>query len=371
MNCTKNRNYWIYLHSNPKLTDKNLLKLMTLYPDPIQIFNKPDIYREIFPNSNIEGEVFYPPSSADLKAISEMLNTSQIQFLLPSDPQYPSRLHNSPYKVPILYYKGTLLPQDFHSLAVVGTRRPSPYGLQVCQKLVQSLTQKNITLVSGLALGIDQCCHHHCIQHQVRTLAILGQGLAAPFAGSLDQWVNKISKNGAVLSQFYPMQAPAPYLFPKRNQVITGMTAATIVIECPKKSGSLITSELCAAEGKPVFTVPSDIFRASSVGSNMLLAEGALPLLNHSQLLDIFFKVNHNEKSINLNEDKTSTTASPDSHSCDSDISNLLGYDPISLEDLCEKLNQPAQEVLAILTELELEGKAKTLSGNFFCKSIP
>ena len=198
-----------------------------------------------------------------------------IKKIFKNDKQYPKSLLNIAKPPEELYINGDLLPSDENAIAIVGTRTPTQYGLSVCEKVAYELALRGITIISGMARGIDTRAHISAMKAGGRTIAILGSGHGYIYPPENKKLYEKISQNGAVLSEFPHDTHPAPYNFPRRNRIISGMSKGVVVIEAASKSGSLITADFALEQGKEVFAIPGNISSSRSSGTNSLIKQGA------------------------------------------------------------------------------------------------
>jgi len=191
------------------------------------------------------------------------------------DKQYPVNLKYIYDSPSVLYTKGEILPEDGLAVAIVGTRGPSVYGTQTAQRLAGECARKGITVISGLAKGIDTAAHKGALKAGGRTIAVLGSGFLNLYPAQNRGLAEEISKNGAVISEF-PMNAePLRRNFPRRNRIISGLSLAVIVVEAAAKSGSLITADCALEQGREVFAVPGIVRSVTSQGTHQLLRQGA------------------------------------------------------------------------------------------------
>ncbi len=192
-----------------------------------------------------------------------------------NDDDYPSRLGEI-YDPPlVLFGRGTLLPSDSACVAIVGTRRPTPYGVRMASRLAASLAERGITVVSGLAAGIDAAAHQGALEAGGRTIAILGNGVDTVYPSNHGDLMHRIIQQGCVLSQFSMGTKPSRGHFPYRNRIISGVTLGTIVVQAPLKSGALITARQAIEQGREVFAVPGEIGQMESGGPHALIQDGA------------------------------------------------------------------------------------------------
>lgn len=203
------------------------------------------------------------------------------------DRDYPANLRQISDAPPVLYYKGTLLPQDDLAIAVVGSRAATVYGRQVTEKLVSSLAASRLVIVSGLARGIDAIAHRAALDAGGRTIAVLGSGVDTIYPPENRKLAEEIVKNGAIVSEF-PLGFPSvPSNFPARNRVISGLSLGVLVTEAAVDSGSLITAGQAAEQGREVFAVPGPITSRMSEGVNKLIKEGVHPATEVEDILEI------------------------------------------------------------------------------------
>jgi len=285
---------------------------------------------------------------------NNILMKKDIYELKETDEDYPKLLKeitNPPKK---LYVKGTLLKDEL-CLAIVGTRKPTSYGIEVCKYFTKELANYGFTIVSGLALGIDSISHQIALENNSRTIAVLGSGLNKITPSTNNNLALKIINNGAVISEYEPDQDATPYNFPQRNRIIAGLAIGTLVIEAGEKSGALITARLATENNREVFAVPGSIFSIYSKGTNKLISQGAKLVSSPLDILEEFywFKEKIKEKTIqNLSSDETK-------------ILEFL-IEPKTIEELSLLTNLEIGVLKSILTEMELKNLVlKRLDGLF------
>ena len=218
----------------------------------------------------------------------QKLQKQKIDFILPSENKYPYLLKEISYAPSSFYIKGKI-PEKMPCIAIVGTRKISPYGKLVTEKLVQKLVYYNFVIISGLAYGIDTIAHKTALKNKGKTIAILGSGLNKIFPYSNRELAQEIIKHGALITE-YPLESPPlKHYFPWRNRIISGLSLATVVIEAPERSGALITARFALEQNREVFAIPGSIFNENSIGTNNLIKQGAKLV---SQIEDIFEELN-------------------------------------------------------------------------------
>lgn len=191
------------------------------------------------------------------------------------DPEYPASLKNIHKPPRQLYVNGSLLPRDAVAVAIVGSRRASVYGVQMAEKLGYDLAVRGVTVVSGMARGIDTSAHRGALRASGRTIAVMGSGHANIYPPENEKLYARIADAGAVVTEYEDEMGPMPFNFPQRNRIISGMSLGVVVVEAAKDSGALITATLAAEQGREVFAVPGRISSSTSSGANSLIRDGA------------------------------------------------------------------------------------------------
>jgi DNA processing protein len=293
----------------------------------------------------------------DLEKELAKLAKENIGILTILDENYPKLLkeiYDPPY---IMYIKGELKPEDEFALAIVGTRKLSPYGQQAASHLARELSQAGLTIVSGLAHGIDTLAHLAALQQNKRTIAVVGSSIdkQSIFPPANRRLAEQIAQNGAVLSE-YPLGSFAlKHHFPARNRIISGLALGTLVVEAPVKSGALLTANHALAQNREVFAVPGSIYSPQSSGPNNLIKMGA-KLVNGAQ--DILEELNLRNLSINIEMRQIN----PDSHE-EELILNLLSQEPIPVDKIVQDTKLETALVNSTLSLMEMKGKIKNLGG--------
>lgn len=252
-----------------------------------------------------------------------------------------------------LYYEGNLDVLNLPLLSIIGTRKNSEYGEFLTRKIISELAGFNVTIVSGLAKGIDTLAHGQALENDLATIAVLGSGLNNIYPSENSKLARKIvEKNGLLLSEYEPDSGPLQYHFPQRNRIISGLCLATLVIEAPEKSGSLITAKLALEQGKEVFVVPGDIDRENSLGNLRLLQNGgAYPISSGQEIIQMLnLYANGKEK------EQVTVKVSDDENVILRNLSQTRG---IYLDELKDLTKLPINHLLANLSLLEISGLIK------------
>lgn len=282
------------------------------------------------------------------------------------DSEYPillKEIHDPP---PYLTYIG-VLNNSYPCLSIVGSRNATSYGLSSGEKLGYNLAKKGFQIVSGMARGIDTAAHRGALKAKGKTYAILGSGLNQIYPFENKSLYNKISENGAVISEFDVNQFPDAKNFPIRNRIIAGLSAGTCVVEAAQRSGSLITARLAAEYCREVYAVPGSIDSKKSQGTHHLLKQGAKLVENDN---DIIEELNHfiHKSRPNTAESKKTKSSDNNYNKTDNDILKILDPYPVHIDILTEKSGLKTKILLPALLNLELNGKIKQSNGKYFSK---
>ena len=289
-----------------------------------------------------------------------------IAIFTQEDEGYPAALRDA-YDAPaILYVWGELQEKDLHSVAIVGSRQMTHYGRETARKFAYQLAGAGITVISGLARGIDTAAHEGAVAAKGRTIAVLGSGLMQLYPPENLALAERIADgHGAVISEF-PLQTPPDrQTFPQRNRIVAHWARSLLVVECPARSGSLITANLAAEAGRQIYAVPGPIDRLTSAGCNHLIRDGATLVTDGSQILDDFTQFDFTSPQ--------DTTPGPvetylDLSDDENKVMTALRESDRSVDEIVSLAGLPASQVSVILMKLELRRLVKTLPGQRFCK---
>ena len=276
---------------------------------------------------------------------------------------YPSQLLEIPQVPEELFVRGTLPPDDTLLLCVVGSRKYTEYGKEVCEKILSELRGFPIVIVSGLALGIDAIAHRGALKAGLQTVAFPGSGLSPKVlypASNFGLAETILKAGGALVSEFEPDFKATPYAFPQRNRLMAGFCHATLVIEAGEKSGTLITARLATEYNKDVFAVPASIFSQNAVGSNWLLKQGAIPVTSGE---DILVHWNLISESRSTNSSAGEELRIPEECTDEEKMVIALLHDPLYKTELIQKLDIPISEINILLSSMEIKGLIKETLG--------
>ncbi len=281
-----------------------------------------------------------------------------LEILFIKDKAFPLELREIPYPPLFLYIKGHLSTSK--NLAIVGSRKPTSYGKEVATLFARELSQAGLCLVSGLARGIDTIVHTLCVKQGEATIAVLGSGLDIVYPPENKKLFEEIpQKGGAVISEFPLGTKPKRENFPRRNRLISGLSSGVIIIEAGVHSGTLITAKWAQEQGKEVFAVPGNIFSEQSRGTHLLIKEGAIPVTHPKEVLE-YLGVSLSTSSTKSSEDRI--MLSPEEEK----ILSVLSTYPTPMEEILLRTGLPLNQLLSLLTDLELRNLIISLPGKLY-----
>lgn len=291
----------------------------------------------------------------DLDGFMEQIAAQGIQVLTWEDEAYPARLKEIDQPPPILYLRGELTMEDSWAVAVVGTRRVTAYGRQVTEELASYLAQNGVTVVSGLARGVDAIAHQAALKAGGRTLAVMGNGVDRIYPPEHRALAEQILASGALLSDYAPGTPPEGANFPPRNRLISGLSLAVVVVEAGETSGALITAQFAVDQGREVFAVPGNILAPQSKGTNRLIQQGAHPLLSARDVLEAL-------NLTRVSEQRLVRKVLP-ADSVEAQVLNVLAHEPLHVDEIRNQTGLPIERVSATLVMMELKGMVRQVGG--------
>ncbi|MGC9399818.1 MAG: DNA-processing protein DprA [Anaerolineae bacterium] len=287
----------------------------------------------------------------DLEQVQRKVEKEGVHVLTWESADYPKLLQQIPDPPPVLYVKGELTPADEWAVAMVGTRKATAYGKEVARQLSDELARNHVTVVSGLARGIDGVAHRAALEAGGRTIAVLGCGVDRVYPPEHRKLAREIITNGALISDYPLGTRPEGKNFPPRNRIISGLSQGVVVVEAGLRSGALITADFAADQGRDVFAVPGNIFSPASQGCNRLLREGASVVTEGRDILEVLHFDHLAEKQVArvvLPENATEAT-----------LFEQLSYEPRHVDELARASALPVEEVSSTLVMMELKGMVR------------
>jgi DNA processing protein len=293
--------------------------------------------------------------SLDLDKELERLHRAGVTALTWVSDDYPTNLRNIHDPPPVIYVKGELLAEDDWAVAVVGTRHASVYGKEAARRLAGDLASNGVTVVSGLAAGIDTVAHQAALDSGGRSIAVLGSGVDIVYPEQNAALARRLLDQGALVSEYPLGTKPERSNFPPRNRIISGLALGVLVVEAGARSGALITADFAGEQGRDVFAIPGSIFQRTSEGSNKLIQDGAKPVLC---VADILEELNL-QQVVTQAEMRTTVPTTP----TERQVLELLSSEPIHVDELGRTADLPPASVAGTLALLELKGLARQAGG--------
>jgi DNA processing protein len=292
-----------------------------------------------------------------LDAEMEKLKRYNVKVLVYEDHLYPARLRQIYDYPPVLYVRGSLPAEDEPCLAIVGTRRPTIYGRQVTEEIVTDLARSKITIVSGLARGIDSVAHRAALDAGGKTIAVFGSGLDIVYPGENTKLAQAIMEHGALVSEYPLGVKPRPENFPLRNRIMSGLSLGVLVVEAGERSGALITAHQAVEQNREVFAIPGSILSPASQGTNRLIQEGAKLVCDYTDILEeLNLTIVVQQAAI-----KEFSTAEQSASECsvESAVLKQLTSEPSHIDEICRRSGLTMPEVSSTLAVLEIKGLAR------------
>ena len=358
--------YWLAFSMIPGVGGKTARQLLDIIPNPEDLFleNKKGL-EAIFGNkTKIIDAILSKSMFAQVEDELKFIDTHKIQLLAYNDDKYPQRLKRAECgDTPIvLFYKGSADLNMQRVVSVVGTRKPTDYGRQVTERLVQEMAAENILVVSGLAYGIDTCSHRVALQYHLPTVAVLGHGLDTIYPSDNRSLAKDMLANGGLLTEYCSKTKLDPHNFPARNRIIAALSDAVIVVEAAEKGGALITAEIANGYNRDVFAIPGKINEQYSQGCNNLIKTNRASLLQSMQDLYYMMGWKKNEKAIA--QQPTLFDELPPEQKKVYDL--LLLHKELTMDEIVEKSGLSLPKIATILLSLELKNVLKCLPGKIY-----
>ena len=350
------RQYWVAFSLVKGIGAVRFQALLNYFGNPqIAWGAPPEALRKAGLSDKIVENLIATRDSDKLDQAWELIETQGISVMIQTDETYPKRLNEIDQPPPVMYKQGDLIADDEWSVAIVGTRRVTAYGRQVAENIAGSLARNGLTIISGLARGVDSIAHQAALDAGGRTIAVMGSGLDRIYPPENRHLAGQIRENGALISEFSPGTPPEASNFPQRNRLISGLSLAVIVIEAGQKSGALITAGFAADQGREVFAVPGNITSPGSVGTNRLIQNGAYPLLSAEQVLETL--------ELGMVAEHRSARVTLPSDAVEAQLFETLGQEPLHIDEITNRTEIPVEKVTATLALMELKGMVRQVGG--------
>jgi DNA processing protein len=360
--------YWLALSLTPGVGSILIKRLLDRFKTPEAVFRAP--VKELLSVEGLgekaAGEIRKGPSEKKVEKELNFLKELGGTILTFKEEGYPKRLKDIYDPPPLLYVRGALKKEDELAVAIVGSRKTSPYGRWITEKISQELVRHGVTIVSGMARGIDSAAHKGAISQGGRTIAVLGCGVDVIYPSENRNLFHQIINQGAILSEFPMGSRPEGGHFPRRNRIISGLSIGVVVVQASAESGSLITASYALEQGREVFAVPGNVGSEGSRGTNRLIKEGAkLVEMSEDILEEILPQWKRGREIIQEVEPPWK-----DLNKEEMTLYQLLGETPIHIDVIIRESRFDPGRASSLLLDLELKGLISQWPGKCFSKKI-
>jgi len=333
-------------------------------PRPLFEASREEILAVFGLNERVYQKIERVERTTDLADEVRRLEQCGAQLVTWDDERYPPRLREISCPPPVLYVLGDVQCLSRSAVAMVGTRRPSTYGLRLAREMARELAARGMVIVSGLAVGIDAAAHEGALDAGGKTVAVLGCGIDVVYPAANRKLRERIKENGALVTEFSLGARPQRWMFPQRNRVISGLALGTIVVEAPERSGALITAHHALEQGREVMAVPGDVQRGRSRGCHNLIRDGAHLVECADDVLDV------------LGLPRRARPAAPaikpgELSPAESAVYNALGPELMHVDDIAARAGLDVPQASATLMLLEMKGLAQRFPGSRYCRAQP
>lgn len=349
------RVYWLGFSQIASIKTKRIQQLMTWFGTLEAAWHATEAHLKQYPITDDQRRYLLTMrAKIDLKAELEKLQKFNVQFIALPEADYPHLLKEIPDPPPVLYVIGELIADK--AFAMIGTRSATKYGRDVAHRFAKELAQQGVTIISGLAEGIDTSAHQGALEGGGQTIAVLANGLDQVYPSQNRELARKISQQGALISELPIGIPPIAQNFPRRNRLISGLSLGVLVVEAPANSGALLTASAAANQGRDVFAVPSNIFSDKGVGTNRLIQDGAKLVM---QVEDILTELNLSYENVTTRQTTERVVPENDTEQI---ILETLSVDPLHIDEIVRITQLPITVVSSTLTILELKGLAQMVT---------
>lgn len=352
--------WWLAFRLVPQIGPARIRVLLDHFGALQQAWTAPEGEVRAVLQPNLVSDFLKVRSSTDVEALYRRTTRHGIRITCWTDDSYPALLREVPAPPPVLYYRGQIIETDTTAVAIVGTRKVTAYGREMTHRIAYDLAKAGVTIVSGLALGVDGVAHRAALEAGGRTIAVLGSGIDVIYPGRHRDLAEKIADQGAVVTEYPPGTKPDRFNFPPRNRIISGFSRGVVVIEAPERSGALITVDFAAEQGRDAFAVPGPVHAPASAGCNRILREGATLVRSAEDILEDL-----HIRPINQDEQKQ---VMPTLTDAERRLLAVLTSQPQHIDDIAVKIDRSVGEVAGELMMLELQGSVHSGVGGYYSR---
>lgn len=355
------RDYWVAFHFVPFIGPSRMRRLEDHFGSLERAWSADANRLRAVLDDRSHAALIKTRTEIDVATLRSRLERDGISTVTLVDDDYPAILREAGGPPPVLFYRGQIIETDSTAVAIVGTRRVSGYGREVAMRIGTGLAKAGVTIVSGLALGVDGIAHQAALEAGGRTIAVLGGGVNRIYPHEHRGLAKRVAEQGAVMSEYAPDRKPDAPNFPARNRIISGLSLGVVVVEAPDRSGALITVDFAADQGRDVFAVAGNVTAANSMGTNRLIRDGARLVRSADDVLeDLQLRRAEREEpvqqSLLLNEEDRRLLA-------------VLTGEPQHIDDVVAQCGMPLPSVAAQLLTLELQGLARNVGAQHYTRT--
>lgn len=358
---------WFRLKSTPGVGNLLYKRLIDVFHSPENVIHAPrkDLLQVEGLSDRLITAIKRHTLPESVKKELEKVQQKGIKILTLTDADYPALLLEIPDPPPCLYVYGRISATQ-KNISIVGSRNATQYGLDTTQRLARDLSSFGITIVSGMARGIDTAAHEGALMAHGKTIAVLGSGLERIYPRENETLFHRIAETGAVISEFPLNAEPEAHHFPMRNRIISGLSLGTVIVEATLRSGSLITARLAAEQNREVFAVPGSINSFKSTGTHTLIKQGAKLVEQAGDIIDEISHWMDHSVSEGSNTLDVSTAPEPPLSPLETSVLHALEHYPLHIDDLIRKLGMAPSDLSSTLLCLELKGVVQQDPGKLF-----
>ncbi len=365
------KRYWIALTLIPNLSPRKFQILLENFSSPQEIWEAPLTRLKEIPGFADSAETFCAHrQKVSIEHELEQIVKLRLQVVTLEDESYPEPLRNLPDAPPLLYRRGEYIEKDKLAIAIVGTREASKYGRDLAKSFAHELGRLGITIISGLARGIDTAAHQWALKAGARTIAVIGSGFGNLYPQENEDLLEEIVQSGCAMTEFAPGVVPDRWTFPQRNRIISGLSRGVLIVEAPERSGALITARHALEQGREIFVVPGPITsdpKRGNRGGHKLIQQGAKlvesveDILEEFQDLQALFKARKEKPAISAQQ-------RPALAALEEKIFSALDFEPTHFDEIVAKTGLSIGEVSEGLLTLALQGLAQEVEGKRYLR---
>lgn len=354
------RDFWVAFHFVPFVGPSRLRRLEDHFGSLERAWSADSNRLRAVLDERSHAALIKVRAEIDVAKLQSKLERDGISTVTLVDDDYPALLREASGPPPVLFYRGQLIETDTTAVAIVGTRRVSTYGHEVASRIGAGLARAGVTIVSGLALGVDGIAHQAALEAGGRTIAVLGGGVKRIYPHEHRGLARRIAQQGAVMSEYAPERKPDAPNFPARNRIISGLSLGVVVVEAPERSGALITVDFAADQGRDVFAVAGNVTAPNSMGTNRLIRDGARLVRSAEDVLEDLrlLRVERDDavqQPLLLNEEDRRLLA-------------VLTGEPQHIDDIADQCGMPLPSISAQLLTLELQGQVRNVGAQHYTR---